>query len=103
MKVIPSLAAFLFGSLMAAPALVSAQDDAGLAPVAEPGTAEFNKHRPVYHFLARKNWMNDPCAPYYDEETQTYHMFYQSNPNQTVWGNMTWGHAVSKDQVALRM
>ncbi|KAF1326262.1 Glycoside hydrolase, partial [Globisporangium splendens] len=99
MKVVPSLAAFLFGSLMAAPMLVSAQDDAGLAPVAEPGTAAFNKHRPVYHFLARKNWMNDPCAPYYDEDTGLYHMFYQSNTEQTVWGNMTWGHAVSKDQV----
>ncbi|ETN10859.1 hypothetical protein PPTG_22710 [Phytophthora nicotianae INRA-310] len=43
--------------------------------------------------------MNDPCAPYYDEDTGLYHMFYQSNPNSTIWGNMTWGHAVSKDQV----
>jgi beta-fructofuranosidase len=99
MKVVPSISAFFLGSLLAVPSLVAAQDDAGFAPVAEPGTTEFQKHRPVYHFLARKNWMNDPCAPYYDEATGLYHMFYQSNTEQTVWGNMTWGHAVSTDQV----
>ncbi|OWZ17972.1 Glycoside hydrolase [Phytophthora megakarya] len=66
---------------------------------AEPGTELFEQFRPVYHFLAREKWMNDPCAPYYDEATGLYHMFYQSNPDSTIWGNMTWGHAVSKDQV----
>ncbi|OQR90722.1 glycoside hydrolase [Thraustotheca clavata] len=65
---------------------------------AEPGTPAFLKHRPVFHFLARKNWMNDPCAPYYDDATGLYHLFYQFNTQQTVWGNMTWGHAVSHDQ-----
>ncbi|KAG7390462.1 hypothetical protein PHYBOEH_007032 [Phytophthora boehmeriae] len=43
--------------------------------------------------------MNDPCASYYDQETGLYHMFYQLNPNSTIWGNMTRGHVVSQDQV----
>ncbi|CAH0479160.1 unnamed protein product [Peronospora belbahrii] len=67
--------------------------------MAEPGTELFTQFRPVYHFLAPEKWMNDPCAPYYDEDTGLYHMFYQWNPSSTIWGNMTWGHGVSKDQV----
>ncbi|KAG6623121.1 putative glycoside hydrolase [Phytophthora cinnamomi] len=66
---------------------------------AQPGSELFEQFRPVYHFMARDNWMNDPCAPYYDEDTDLYHLFYQYNPNSSVWGNATWGHAVSKDQV----
>jgi beta-fructofuranosidase len=94
----------VFPSVLALGAFVTAlvfSPEAATAQVveAEPGTEFFEQFRPVYHFTPRAKWMNDPCAPYYDAETGLYHMFYQSNPNSTVWGNMTWGHAVSKDHV----
>lgn len=56
-----------------------------------------NLHRPVYHFMPEKNWMNDPNgAIYYKGE---YHLFYQHNPNAAEWGDIHWGHAKSKDLI----
>ncbi len=52
-------------------------------------------HRPQLSYSPARNWMNDPNGlVYYDGE---YHLFYQYNPNDTVWGDMSWGHAVSAD------
>ncbi|KAG2681464.1 hypothetical protein I3760_11G146400 [Carya illinoinensis] len=53
--------------------------------------------RTAYHFQPEKNWMNDPNGPMYYKGW--YHFFYQYNPNGAVWGDIVWGHAVSKDLI----
>ncbi|MDO4976081.1 MAG: glycoside hydrolase family 32 protein [Eubacteriales bacterium] len=51
--------------------------------------------RPVIHMSVDTGWSNDPNGLVYQDGI--YHFYYQYNPVNTIWQNMSWGHCVSKD------
>ena len=53
------------------------------------------KYRPQFHFTTRRGWINDPNGCIWHDGL--YHLYYQHNPLEREWENMTWGHATSPD------
>jgi sucrose-6-phosphate hydrolase SacC (GH32 family) len=51
--------------------------------------------RPLLHFTPDTGWINDPNGLVY--QGGKYHMYFQYNPFDTKWDNMSWGHCISED------
>ena len=61
----------------------------------ENPAADDHRLRPEFHFASTNTWINDPNGlVFLDGE---YHLFFQTNPDGSDWGNISWGHAVSHD------
>ncbi|KAF1956860.1 glycosyl hydrolase-like proteins family 32 superfamily [Byssothecium circinans] len=97
-----SMLSFLLGTL----SIANAQSASTLPDVLDADTIAslgnnslFLRWRSRSHFIAPAGWMNDPCAMMYDPSEDTYHLMYQWHPYHINWGNISWGHATSKDLI----
>ncbi len=50
-----------------------------------------------YHYTPYNGWINDPNGLIFYEGI--YHLYFQHNPDASVWGDIGWGHAVSEDLI----
>lgn len=55
---------------------------------------------PRFHIASQSGWINDPNGLCYFKGR--WHVYYQLNPYEPVWGTMYWGHVSSKDLVKWR-
>lgn len=67
-------------------------------PTPEPTLGLYHEqYRPQIHYTPAKNWVNDPNGMVFVDGV--WHLFYQYNPYGNDWGNMSWGHATTKDLI----
>lgn len=67
----------------------------------DPAVRHPNDHlRPRYHFMPSTLWANEAYGfTYYND---TYHLYFQKNPNAAILNFMHWGHLSSPDLVSWR-
>ena len=63
--------------------------------IRDAATIYHEAYRPQFHFTTRRGWINDPNGCVWHDGL--YHLYYQHNPFEREWENMTWGHATSPD------
>jgi fructan beta-fructosidase len=56
------------------------------------------QYRQQFHFSAEAGWMGSPGGLIYHKGV--YHLFYQYHADSTVFGDVHWGHAVTKDLIS---